>query len=95
MFTQTLTLKAFMINNKAKSVAVKLNKSTGKTFATIGEETALLSKKISAITADNFNDLSVSWFESEDGVEGWMIHPTGGAETISEFVFEFAMEEQI
>jgi hypothetical protein len=94
MFTQTVSLKEFMIANKAKSIAMKLNKSTGKTFGVIGDLTALVSNKIKAITADNFNDLSVSWFESEDGVEGWMVHPNGGAETISEFSLEFVMEEQ-
>ena len=89
MFTQTVTLREFMIANKAKKVELKLNKSTGKTFGVIGEETTVLSKKVSTINAENFNELSVSFFESEDGeVQGWMIHPTGGAETLVEFTLE-------
>ena len=85
MFTQTQTLADFLKANGGK-LQLKKNKSTGKTFVAIGELTAMLSKKVDTVNAENFRELSVSHFESEDGeVRGWMVHPTGGAETIAEF----------
>jgi len=79
MFSKTQTLNAFAIANGVAELDLIVNPNTGKTFA---KTNTGLTMRVSEKVTDLDGDLSVSWFEPENGDASWMLHKTGASSNV-------------
>jgi len=92
VFSQTQNLVAFMNNNGFTTVDLRVNQEKGTKFVAFdgNKLSARVGKDLDAITAD----LSISYFEPEDGGEAsWMIHRTGESQAV--VVSTFSLEADL
>jgi hypothetical protein len=91
-FTETKTLAQFMQSIGATSLNIQQGekKVPYVGFNDSSKTTTMLSSKVSAVTAQNVNELQVSWLEGTDdrgiSVKGYLLHRAGTpAEVLSTF----------
>jgi len=91
-FTETKTLAQFMQSIGATSLNIQQGekKVPYVGFNDGSKTTTMLSSKVSAVTAQNVNELQVSWLEGTDdrgiSVKGYLLHRAGTpAEVLSTF----------
>jgi len=91
-FTETKTLAQFMQSIGATSLNIQQGekKVPYVGFNDKSKTTTMLSSKVSAVTAQNVNELQVSWLEGTDdrgiSVKGYLLHRAGTpAEVLSTF----------
>ncbi len=91
-FTETKSLAQFMQSIGATSLNIQQGekKVPYVGFNDSSKTTTMLSSKVSAVTAQNVNELQVSWLEGTDdrgiSVKGYLLHRAGTpAEVLSTF----------
>jgi len=91
-FTETKSLAQFMQSIGATSLNIQQGekKVPYVGFNDKSKTTTMLSSKVSAVTAQNVNELQVSWLEGTDdrgiSVKGYLLHRAGTpAEVLSTF----------
>lgn len=85
MFSKTLTLQQFALTNGITGLDLVKNPHTGKRFAVTN--TGISMRVSEKISNDLDGNLSVSWFQPEDGEASWMLHPTGVTNVIGSLSF--------
>jgi hypothetical protein len=99
MFTKTQSLNSFAVANGINELDLILNPNTGKLF---GKTNTGLTMRVAEKVKDLDGDLSVSWFEPENGEPSWLLHTTGVTNVVSKKTFgvpantaPVAMEAQV
>lgn len=83
MFSKTQPLVDFLVSLGATKMDLVRNPNTGsRFFSVVGTETTgRVAEKVETLSAD----LSVSWFQPEDGEPSYMVHTTGSSNVESSF----------
>lgn len=84
VFSKTQSIGVFAQINGISKIDLVVNPHNGNTFGVSNTGlTFRVSTQVKALTAD----LSVSWFEPDNGEASWMIHPTGESNVQSSLSF--------